>query len=546
MRRTKIFLVLITIVTAPSARAQTSAPFDGAAWRQDLEVIAAELPARHPDLFCRMSRASWDSAVGAIDQRLPAMTRNEAMVAFMELVALPNDGHTSLTPIFDPAFDVRYYPVEFHSFDDGLYVRSAAPEHASLAGAKVLRIGRATADEALAAVARTIPHENEWWARAWAPGRLAIPEVLDGLGLVEDMERLPIVVERGGRRDTVFVRPAGRLQPRGHDPAGPIDRSGWADMRGPGEPPLWLRNAGRPYWAEFVPADGSLYVAYRGVVDAKPGNVEFWRHVFAMADSLPVERMVIDIRENSGGDSFFNRQVVRGIVARPALDDPDRLFVVLGRRTFSAAMNLALDLESWTNATFVGEPTGNATMFFGDHEQIVLPASGLTVNMSTLPWHPDDPRDHRPFLAPDIYTPLTAADYRAGVDPAMRAILARAAGSSLAERVEAAVLEGDSAAAVRLVEEASRDVANRFRPPEADVNALGYRLLRAGSVAEAIEVFRINTGVFPMSANVWDSLGEGLLAAGRRDEAIAAYRRALEIDPEFASAAQALERLGAH
>jgi hypothetical protein len=546
MRRTNVLLVLITILTAPVARAQTSAPFDGAAWRQDLEVIATELPARHPDLFFRMSRASWDSAVGAIDRRLPAMTRNEAMVAFMELVAMVNDGHTSITPLFDPALRVRYYPIDLYAFDDGLHVRSAAPEYAALAGARVLRIGRASAEEALAAVARTVPHENEWWARAWASGRLAFPEVLDGLGLVDDMEQLPLVVERGGRRDTVFVRPAGRLQPRGHDPAGPIDRSGWTDMRGPGEPPLWLRNPGRPYWAEYVPAERTLYVAYRGVVDAEPGNVEFWRHVFAMADSLPVERMVIDIRENSGGDSFFNRQVVRGIVARPALDDPDRLFVVLGRRTFSAAMNLALDLEQWTNATFVGEPTGNATMFFGDHRQVVLPASGFTVNVSSLPWHPDDPRDHRPFLAPDVYTPLTSGDYRANVDPAMRAILARAAGSSLAERVEAAVLEGDSAAAVRLVEEASRDVANRFRAPEADVNALGYRLLRAGSVAEAIEVFRLNARVFPMSANVWDSLGEAVLAAGRRDEAIAAYRRALEIDPEFASAAQALERLGAH
>jgi tetratricopeptide (TPR) repeat protein len=184
-------------------------------------------------------------------------------------------------------------------------------------------------------------------------------------------------------------------------------------------------------------------------------------------------------------------------------------------------------------------------MFFGDHERIVLPASGLTVQVSTLPWHPDDPRDHRPFLAPDIYTPLTSADYRAGVDPAMGAILSRGAGPRLAERVEAAIAGGDSAAALRVVEEASRDVANRFRSPEADVNALGYRLLRAGRVPEAIEVFRVNTLAFPESANVWDSLGEALLAAGRRDEAIAAYRRALAIDPEFASATQALERLGA-
>ena len=57
-------------------------------------------------------------------------------------------------------------------------------------------------------------------------------------------------------------------------------------------------------------------------------------------------------------------------------------------------------------------------------------------------------------------------------------------------------------------------------------------------------VFRLNADAFPRSANVWDSLGEALLAAGRRDEGIASYRHALEIDPEFVSARQALERLG--
>lgn len=544
MRPTALLALAILLLPAP-AGGQTTAAFDPAAWREDLRFLARELPANHPDAFHRMTRASWDSAVGSIERRLPSMSRNEALVAFMELVALVRDGHTSLTPIFDPAFDVRYYPVELHAFEDGLYVRSAAPEHASLAGAKVLRIGRVSSEEALAAAARTVSHENEGWARAWAPGRLEIPEVLDGLGLVEDMERLPLVVEREGRRDTVVVGPAGRLRPRGHDPAGPIDRSGWVDMRGRGEPPLWLRNPGRPYWAEFVPAEGMLYVAYRGVVDAEPRNVEFWRRVFAMADSLPVERMVIDIRENTGGESFFNRQVVRGIVARPALDQADRLFVVLGRRTFSAAMNLAQDLESWTNATFVGEPTGNATLFFGDHESIVLPASGLTVNVSTLPWHPDDPRDHRPFLAPDLYTPLTAAEYRANVDPALMAVRAASAGPSLAERVEAAALAGDRAEAARLVADAARDPLHRFRSPELDVNALGYRLLRAHRVDEAVEVFRINAEVFPESANVWDSLGEALLAAGRREDGIAAYHRALEVDPEFAPSRQALERLGA-
>jgi hypothetical protein len=234
------FLVALILLCAAPARAQdhtllaqthappTTAAFDGAAWRADLALIARELPARHPDLFFRMSRASWDSAVGAIDAGLPSMTRNEAMVAFMELVALVEDGHTLIIPLFDPAVGVRYYPLQLHAFDDGLYVRWAAPEHAALAGAKVLRIGRASAEEAMAAAVRTVPHENEGWARAWAPGRLFIAEILDGLGLVDDMEncrsssRSAVDATRSswGRRDGSCHRATTRI-PASTSGAGP-------------------------------------------------------------------------------------------------------------------------------------------------------------------------------------------------------------------------------------------------------------------------------------------------------------------------------------
>ncbi len=76
------------------------------------------------------------------------------------------------------------------------------------------------------------------------------------------------------------------------------------------------------------------------------------------------------------------------------------------------------------------------------------------------------------------------------------------------------------------------------------MNAAGYRLVNAGKLPAALAVFRINTRAFPGSANVWDSYGEALLAAGRREEGIDAYRKALAIDADFSSSRQALERLG--
>ncbi len=78
---------------------------------------------------------------------------------------------------------------------------------------------------------------------------------------------------------------------------------------------------------------------------------------------------------------------------------------------------------------------------------------------------------------------------------------------------------------------------------ESGLNSLGYRLLQGGQVDRAIEVFLINTEHFPGSANVFDSLGDGYRAKGDTAQAIASYRKALEVDPSFAASLQNLAEL---
>jgi dienelactone hydrolase len=94
----------------------------------------------------------------------------------------------------------------------------------------------------------------------------------------------------------------------------------------------------------------------------------------------------------------------------------------------------------------------------------------------------------------------------------------------------------DAAAAVRMLRELEME--------ENELNDLGYRLLRAGHSAQAIEIFTHATKAYPKSANAFDSLGEALLAAGDRKGAIAAYQAALARNPGFPSAVAALEKLG--
>ena len=532
----------LALILAAAALPAALPAQDVTSWRQDLKVIAEQLPRRHPDAFYRMSRTSWDSAVASIDGRLPQMNRDQAVVAFMQLVAMVKDGHTSINPIFDRAMNVHYYPVEFHQFEDGLYVKSAAPKYAALVGGKVTRLGKLPVEEALRRVGTTISHENEWFLKAWTGSRLNLAEILHGLGITDDATKLEITFERDGRSQTATLEPAGILPPATHGPNSGIDRSGWVDMRGSGPGALWTRNAHTPYWWEFT-ADSTLYVSYRGVISMPhPTNEQFWAGVFAAADTLPLKRMVIDLRDNPGGNSFYNKQVIRGIVARPKIDQRGKLFAITSGRTFSAAMNLVLDLEAWTNITLVGEPTGNATVFFGDHTDLPLPVSGLTVNVSTLPWHPDDPRDKRDAVNPRLYTPMTGAQYKANEDPSMKAIVARGTTPTIAMRVEQAILSGDTVRALSMIREEAAKPENRFRAPEPDINALGYRLLPSKPAA-AIAVFRLNARAFPHSANTWDSLGEALVANGQREAGVSAYREALRLSPGLPSATSALERL---
>ena len=70
-------------------------------------------------------------------------------------------------------------------------------------------------------------------------------------------------------------------------------------------------------------------------------------------------------------------------------------------------------------------------------------------------------------------------------------------------------------------------------------------LLNEGKSKEAVEIFRFNVEAYPNSANVYDSLGEGLMSGGDRDAALKNYRKLLILNPQNNGAAQAIKKLEA-
>lgn len=77
-------------------------------------------------------------------------------------------------------------------------------------------------------------------------------------------------------------------------------------------------------------------------------------------------------------------------------------------------------------------------------------------------------------------------------------------------------------------------------PKDAILNTIGYQLLQSKKMEDAINVFTLNTKLFPTVANCWDSLGEVLLINGDKDGALQAYKKALLINPNMQTAKAAV------
>lgn len=84
---------------------------------------------------------------------------------------------------------------------------------------------------------------------------------------------------------------------------------------------------------------------------------------------------------------------------------------------------------------------------------------------------------------------------------------------------------------------------NANKLSEAQMNNIGYFLLRKNKIKEAVEVFKLNVEAHPASANAYDSLGEAYMKAGKKELAVSNYKKSLELNPQNKNAAEKLKQL---
>jgi len=529
--------LLVVALCPTSSDAQRLTPDQ---WREDLAALDSAVRTDHKFPFHTVSEDDYTAMVTVLHEDIPELDDQAIIVRMASIVAAVNDGHTRLSGWSrNPDWGFSSYPVGVYWFSDGLFVRQARPDHADLVGARVVRVGKYSVEEAQALIEQVVAADNRFGEIESTPYYLNSPEVLHALGILEDPADAPFTLEKEGRQW------APDLQSTEEWPGwtrGFVGDPDWADSSDDANvaTPLWRRHVEKTFWFEYLPEDKILYVQQNQVRHAPDETQDqFYARVQQALDDNDVEKLVLDLRLNGGGNNYLNKPALTTMVRA---DPHVQTFTILGRRTFSACQNLVNELSRWTGTVFVGEPTSERVNFYGDVKTTELPHSGLRVHASWLWWQNLDPRDTRDALYPDLATDLSSTDYATNRDPSMAAIR-EFEGLMTLDSAVALVESAGVEVAIEQLRDQIGDPLYRHRELETEINALGYRLLSRNRTDDAIAMFRLNTEEFPDSWNAWDSLGEASETAGRLDEALAQFRKSVSLRPDSPTGLAAIERL---
>ena len=242
-----------------------------------------------------------------------------------------------------------------------------------------------------------VPHDNASNLKGYLPHWVLTAEVLDGLGVADGVSPLEFTFTQGGRSRSVTLAPVTaasyvstfRDPLHGHYPS-------ILPRRKP--TPLYLQKSASLLWVGTLDRGRTVFVGFNAV--RRPSYLLVDR-ITKLSRRPHAKRVIVDLRLNGGGDNTTYASLLVALQDK-SINKKGRLFVLIGRATFSAAANFAADVDRYTKATFVGEPTGGFVRGYGDTVPVALPSSGITVHIAARYWDfSKGTRDRRLAVNPD-------------------------------------------------------------------------------------------------------------------------------------------------
>jgi hypothetical protein len=372
-------------------------------WRKDIEQLAYELPKAHKNFFYAANEAEFFARIEDLQRDVGNMDTYDIVLELARIVATARDAHTA---VMLPHFN--RLPFDCYPFFEGLYITATDETNKELLNAKILQIGGSGTKTIYDAITAITPHENLQFVLSSLPRTITCVDILSGLGIVDSLDSVDMtVMDSKGRTFSKNIRPVKYDDYQ-------VVKSDIPNL------PLYRQRDDQFYWSSLN--DGVFYIYYGRCRDMEASSVsvsDFCEDlIWALSDNAGIEKVVIDLRHNIGGNSELFKPFLQWLSGNASLNQRGKLFVIVGRDTFSSALLNLFYLKFMTQAIFLGEPTGGKPNHYGEVKYLELQHSGLYIRYSTK-YYDLVEDDEQLFFVPDIECRVSFEDYMNLVDRCM-------------------------------------------------------------------------------------------------------------------------------
>lgn len=386
--------------------------------RFDIDYLVEEARRMHASLERQAFSSRFDQEAKELWQAIPELSDAEVLVDMMRLLTILADGHSGIYgPDPDSPLEIgrKILPLKFYWFAEGVYIVDGIGPAAELAGSRVVKFGDLSAEETLKRLSSIRGVDNpmtwKWMGPQFYLGQL---QMLQAVGATVSTDRIRLTLQDRDGRITEHDFDGGDQG---------VQRKLRPSPAAMGDVPMYLMNVDIEHWMQSFPQQRAVYFQFNQVRDSKDQSIaDFAAQLGERLKEEDATALIVDVRHNNGGNNSLVRPLIRTIVGFEQASPDNRIYVITGRNTFSAAQNFVNRVEQWTEAIFVGEPSSSSPNFVGEETNVLLPYSRIRGSISTRFWQDSNPGDDRVWITPTVPVEPTAADYFAGNDAAMEAV----------------------------------------------------------------------------------------------------------------------------
>nr|HPR33909.1 S41 family peptidase [Prolixibacteraceae bacterium] len=289
------------------------APPESTDWNINIDYFATTLEKQHKNLFFQLTRDNFYDQVESLKQQTENLSDAEVVIELSKILTNVGDAHTTVD-LGNACFN--RLPFGFLYLNDGLFCYRTPENCSKLLGKVLSGIDDTRMEDLYTRYQTIIPHENEPKLQLGIQSNLFCSEILEYLEIAEN-----------GHQFTVYTS-TGLSIPISETELSSISLSFFSGKN----VPLYIQDTNKEYWMKALPDEKIMYVQYNSCSQMEGYSFgRFTSDVMKAIKDQNLEKMVVDLRWNGGGNSLIFGPMLNAIKAHSTINQDGHLYVIIGK-----------------------------------------------------------------------------------------------------------------------------------------------------------------------------------------------------------------------